>query len=162
MDRCATTQMFEKHETDRRLVLRMPATLEAIDSADDYLAQYLTVHAIPVDAFAARILLRESLLNAVTHGSGKDPARRVLFEVAVGDDSMTLAAADDGPGFEWRTRTPGFDVLGDGGRGLALMELYSDEMVFNDAGNRVEFRKYFRTPAAATPASEAERTESVQ
>lgn len=133
--------MVNVEETDNRFQLTMPATLENIDEADDRVAAYLLDKHTHVDVFAMRILLRESLLNAVTHGSGKDPDKSVKLDLEIGPTSVSMYVKDTGAGFEWRNYQGDFDIDGDGGRGLALMKIYSDEMVYNEAGNEVTIRK---------------------
>ena len=97
-----------------------------------------------------RILVRESLLNAVIHGSGKDASKTVTVDVIVDAQSITLHVEDEGPGFSPPTREVAFDILGDGGRGLPLLQIYSDELQWNDRGNRVSVRKRI---AGSTPAA---------
>ena len=127
--------------------MRMPAVLESIDEVDDRVVAYLTALQAPVDIFAVRILLRESLMNAVTHGSGKDAGKHVYAELEVDTDGLTLTVRDSGSGFSRENRTSDFDVLdGDGGRGVALMSVYADEMTYNDKGNEVVLRKNFEVP----------------
>ncbi len=150
--------MIEVTQTDSGLALRMAATLDAIDEADDCVTAYLRSHEVPVDEFAARILLREALLNAVTHGSEKDPGKTVTLGLVLDGHGLTMTVEDSGAGFAWRDRSKTLDVLADGGRGLALMETFSDSMEFNERGNRVVLRKEFGTPAA-TPGGPGDRHE---
>lgn len=139
--------MFAVNETESRFELTMSATLEGIDQADDRLAAYLQAHNVPVDVFGLRILLREAMLNAVTHGSGKDPNKSVALTVYLGTADITMTVEDSGEGFAWASRNPGFETLdGDGGRGLALMGIYADELKFNEQGNRVVLKKKLRDP----------------
>ncbi len=143
--------MFELVENDEKFDLQMSATLELIDKADDRLAAFLKEKHWPVDLFAVRILLRESLLNAVTHGSGKDPNKNVSFELAKTDEGVEMRICDSGPGFEWqdRDRDHEVEVLSDGGRGIALMEIYADELKYNDVGNELVLKKCFTSQSAA-------------
>lgn len=117
------------------------ATLEEIDRADAFVSDFLTRQAVCVDRFAMRILLREAMLNAVIHGSGKDPRKRVELRVCCSSDCVELVVEDGGPGFIWQDRETQFDVVGDGGRGLALMQIYATEMEFNSRGNRITLRR---------------------
>lgn len=133
--------MLDVTQTDREIGIRMPATLEAIDEADDRVTACLRTWAAPVDVFATRILLREALLNAVTHGSDKDPGKTVSLTLGKDPTGLTMVVEDSGPGFAWQARRRTMDVLADGGRGLALMELYSDGMAFNEKGNRLVLHK---------------------
>ncbi len=142
--------MFQVEETTTGLQVRMSATLSNIDDADDRVAMFLREKAQNVDQFAVRILLRESVLNAVTHGSGKDPERMVILNVETMQEFVELRVQDPGVGFDWRSHSRDHDVevLSDGGRGIALMEIYSDEMIYNDSGNKLTLRKYYSTQTA--------------
>ena len=82
--------MFEINHNDQSFRIKMSATLENIDTADDKLAEYLTDRKIPVDVFALRIILRESLLNAVTHGSGVNPEENVSFDLNIDNSRVTV------------------------------------------------------------------------
>lgn len=127
----------------------MAACLRNIDEADAQLSRFLDVQDVPVDRFALRILLREALLNAVTHGSAQDEQREVRMDVTLEPAAVEMAVEDDGPGFAWIDRGTDFDICGDGGRGLALMQMYSTEMSFNNRGNRVVLRRAYDRPGAA-------------
>lgn len=142
--------MFQIVKSASGFSLTMSATLANIDEADQALVAFLDEVSVPVDRFTVRILLREALLNGVTHGSNTDPSRLVLMDVSIDERGLTLTVEDSGPGFIWQNREATFDIVGDGGRGLALMRIYSTHMEFNDKGNRVTLRKDF-APAAATP-----------
>ncbi len=139
-------------ERNDSIQIRMPAVLENIDRADEKICEFIKTHQLPIDLFAVRILLREALLNAVTHGSGKNPKRSVYLFFGWDESGVELVVKDHGPGFAWQTHRGEFDVLGDGGRGLALMRIYSDEMSYNDCGNQVRLRKRYSVPADGTVA----------
>ena len=135
--------MFDVKTEGKHLRIEMSATLENIDGADERASSFLAATHAPIDLFATRILLRESMLNAVTHGSGCDPSQIVRLDVEVDDLGVVLTVEDTGPGFIWQDRQTEFDILGDGGRGLALMQLYASEMNYNEAGNRVVLRRTY-------------------
>lgn len=130
--------MFDIEHTERALRITMLPSFENIDRADAACAAELDRRHAPVNAFAVRILLREAVLNAVTHGCGEMPDGLVRMALVFGDEEATLIVEDNGPGFIWENRNDGFDVTGDGGRGLPLMKIYASEMRYNEAGNRVE------------------------
>ncbi len=150
--------MFEVIGTEDRFQIEMSATLEGIDRADEQLVAYLRANDVAVDVFGLRILLRESMLNAVTHGRGKDSDKTVRLDLAVDSTGVTLTVEDSGPGFAWSDHSQAFDDLdGDGGRGLALMRIYSDEMSYNEQGNQVVLRKCFKDSVSGG-ASECHQT----
>lgn len=135
--------MFETRQTQTSFHVRMSATLENIDRADEAMVEFMKSRDAPVDLFAVRILLREGMLNAVVHGSGQDPDLSVTMDVELDSEGVELTIEDTGPGFIWQNRSTSFDLMGDGGRGLPLMQMYSSRMAFNETGNRVTFwRKY--------------------
>lgn len=136
--------MIETNKTDHTFQLKMSATLENINVADDLLTKHLKQIELPVDLFAMRILLRESLLNAVTHGSNSDSANEISLNLEIGSDSLTIRVCDGGEGFAWGEDWKEPDNLTEGGRGLALMKIYSDHITFNQKGNEVILQKKFK------------------
>ena len=137
--------MLEFSDKNQDFHLKMSATLENIDIADDLFAEHLVSKAVPVDHFSLRILLREALLNAVTHGSGTNPAKYVHLELKVGSNETVMKVCDSGPGFPWREHKEDIDNLEEGSRGLALMKIYSDSLDFNDIGNEVIMKIHLKT-----------------
>lgn len=135
--------MFNWVESEAGIELTMAATLENIDQADERLAAFIDRHKVPVDGFAIRILLRESLLNAVTHGSGLKAERAVRMYCTKEPSQLVLRVEDEGAGFDWRAQGHEFDVMGDGGRGVAIMHMYSDDITFNESGNCITLRRRF-------------------
>jgi len=145
--------MFEIRPTERGFEVSMSAELTNIDLADRRMAEFLDRAGAPLDRFAVRILLREALLNAVTHGSGQDPGMTVRLTMFLDDDGMVMEVEDQGPGFIWQNRDMVFDVCGDGGRGLPIMQIYSSEMTYNDAGNRLVIRRRYESGCACARAT---------
>ena len=136
--------MFEQKNLPQGVRTIMSAELTNIDRADDWLTDYLAQKHWPIDIFAMRILLREALLNAVTHGSGEDPAKMVEMDIVVGEQKLTMIVRDEGEGFIWNPDAwVDISELDEGGRGLSLMQLYSDVMIYNEKGNQVTLEKCF-------------------
>ena len=136
--------MFDTNKTKHGIDLKMSATLENINLADDLLTEHIKQMDISVDLFAVRILLRESLLNAVTHGSDLDSDNEVSLKLEMGSDSLILCVGDCGEGFPWGEDWKKPDNLTEGGRGLALMKIYSDHITFNQKGNEVILQKNYK------------------
>lgn len=142
--------MFEVNELANGLECRFSAVLSQIDRADELLTAFLENRQVAVDAFAMRILLREALLNAITHGSGDDPAKQVTMTVTLEAEGVELVVQDDGAGFTWQSRDCALDVEGDGGRGIPIMQIYSDTMYYNQAGNRVTLSRLYTPSTTAS------------
>ncbi len=142
--------MFEAKKTETSFSVMMSATLENIDKADDSMAEFLDSLDISIDKFGLRIILRESVLNAVTHGSHEDPEKTVNLNLEVEYGGVSMTVSDQGDGFDVceAIETPG--PLSESGRGLALMKMYSDEMDYNAKGTVVILRKSFKQAEPAT------------
>jgi anti-sigma regulatory factor (Ser/Thr protein kinase) len=90
------------------------------------------------DRFAAELLLREALTNAVVHGCRARPAGRIRCV-------LLMIVEDGGGGFDWRAawnRPP--DGEADSGRGLEIFRRYASRVRFSPRGNAVAIVKRFR------------------
>lgn len=91
--------------------------------------------------FAAEISLDEALKNAVTHGNGRDPSRKVLVEYSVSIDRFFVRIEDEGSGYEPSKNRDPTAVEHHGephGRGLLLMHHFMTEVRLIPPGNCVE------------------------
>ena len=88
--------------------------------------------------FSVELVTRESLCNAVIHGNGCDPEKKIYLELRIGTLWIRLQVADEGAGFNWRRerKTPRDETVADG-RGLAIYARYAGRTAFNRRGNRV-------------------------
>lgn len=135
--------MLDVRKSNRIFRLTMSASLENIDEADDCLAAYLKEMRLPVELFVVRILLRESLLNAVTHGSDSDPTKSVSLVCKHNKTKLTIQVTDSGPGFPWKEQEVYSHNLDEGGRGLELMKIYADGLEYNRKGNQITLTKNY-------------------
>lgn len=132
-----------KEQAENQLKLELPATFESIDLAEQATVEFLEEKNVHADLFGIRIILREALLNAVIHGSSKDSEKLVQYVLDISDgDEVKLEICDSGPGFAREGKLGRIETLSDGGRGLNIMEIYSDEMIFNEQGNHLTLVKY--------------------
>lgn len=126
-----------------RITRTLAPSLRAVDRVCADVRKRLKPHASAADWYGVELLLREALTNAVLHGSGHEPHRRVRCEVRIGPRKARLAVADDGPGFDWRAALAA-DTRDTAtcGRGLKIYGLYADRVSFNDAGNRIVLERW--------------------
>jgi serine/threonine-protein kinase RsbW len=94
------------------------------------------------------IALREALANAVIHGNGEDPSKRVYVTCrCYADGEASITIADEGQGFDTSTvadpTTPSHR-LAMHGRGIYLMKTLMDEVSFEEGGVVVRMRKNSR------------------
>jgi serine/threonine-protein kinase RsbW len=94
--------------------------------------------------FAAELLVREALNNAVVHGCRSDPRNSFRCALRLNLRRLTIAVEDSGDGFDWRAAV---EMRGGGpaasGRGLDILFHYATRVRFNDKGNAVTIVKRF-------------------
>jgi anti-sigma regulatory factor (Ser/Thr protein kinase) len=120
---------------------RVPSSTESIGTAIRRLNLFLKHYEVSEQsASQAMIILRELLVNAITHGNKGNDATpvRVLLE-HVQNNRFKIEVEDMGAGFnhaEIDTVIPD-NPKAISNRGYALVKAYSDYFEFNDKGNRV-------------------------
>jgi signal transduction histidine kinase len=120
----------------------LAATLAAVE--EFFVEFHHRSHALKgrANCFAAELLVREALTNAVVHGCGADPARQVRCFLRLRGDRLLIAVADDGDGFDWRSARSSAATIGDSsGRGVSILYRYANHVRFNDRGNLVAMIK---------------------
>ena len=129
-------------ECEMRMAL--PATLQAVEEFLRNSARQRQAMLDRVDCFAAELLVREALTNAVVHGCHADPANRSAVPCgsragACSSWSKTMAMVSTGarPGV-----VPG--AFPDcSGRGIEILSKYANRVRYNDRGNVVTIIKRF-------------------
>ncbi len=118
--------------------MRISAELDNIDLACREAKRLFAKRGLEQDCFPALLVLREALSNAVIHGSGCDATKNVYCDLSFQGDLLTITVEDEGEGFSWRGchNTPP-SPNAEGGRGVCIMQNYSQKVDFNDQGNKV-------------------------
>ena len=88
--------------------------------------------------------LVEALNNAIEHGSGHDPSKKIQCCVACDHErGMLIVVRDPGPGFD-PTSIPspvvGQNLFATGGRGIYLINQLMDEVRFEKGGTEIHMR----------------------
>lgn len=94
--------------------------------------------------FAVKLALEESLNNAIRHGNGSDPGKRIKLEFDVNSERVTITVTDEGAGFcPDCVPDPRADenLEKPSGRGIMLIRAYMDDVRFNERGNQVHMVK---------------------
>jgi serine/threonine-protein kinase RsbW len=76
----------------------------------------------------------EATTNAIIHGNKSDPSKKVVIDVYVKDDYVTIKVKDEGTGFDSSKipdPTAPENLLKDSGRGVYLMRIYMDDLKYN-------------------------------
>jgi anti-sigma regulatory factor (Ser/Thr protein kinase) len=122
--------------------MELPAELASVE--EFFVEFHRRSHALMdrANCFAAELLVREALTNAVVHGCGEDPTKSVLCWLRLRGDRLLIAVADGGEGFDWRiARHKLTEHAGSSGRGVGILYRYSDHVRYSDKGNVVTMLK---------------------
>lgn len=98
----------------------------------------------PRCVFGIRLALEEAMVNAVKHGNGGEPSRRVFVSYDVNPDRIVVRVRDEGVGFnpdKVPDPTSPDRVCLPCGRGIMLMRAYLDEVTYSEQGNEVQLVK---------------------
>lgn len=105
-----------------------------VSSVKEYLVQFGVTHLADIN-----VVLRELLINAIEHGNGKDRTKTVSCQIAnLGGARFQITIEDQGAGFDHGSKDLTMPKPGASrSRGLALINSFTDQLEFNDQGNRV-------------------------
>ena len=113
--------------------IELPARLDAVGDAGDWMSAWLAPRAVPADTvFAMRLCLEEALANIAMHGGGGISVRSSLAEEP---GRLVLSISDDGQPFDPVTAAlpEGQEI---GGNGLLLLRRYCRDLGYRREGNR--------------------------
>lgn len=134
--------MFAAQRFSTDLNIRMSAELSNIDKACLEARSFLQEFSLDSIAFDVLLGMRETLANAVLHGSHSNPALEVSFRMSLEGDALVLAIEDQGAGFNWRQKAPSApSPESTHGRGLPILHTYFDSFTYNDRGSKIVLTK---------------------
>jgi serine/threonine-protein kinase RsbW len=118
------------------------------------------------DIFAIHLAVEEALANAIHHGNCCDPHKSVGVVFRTTPQSFLAEITDQGTGFDHSCLadpTALENIDRPCGRGVMLMRLYMDYVIFNHSGTTVEMCKHREsTPESngrgVAPAAESDRS----
>lgn len=112
----------------------------------DQLLHHLQAQSWPDrDVFGVQLAVEEALVNAIKHGNGFAPEKKVQFHCLLADDMVRIVISDEGSGFD-PNRLP--DPTAPErlecpcGRGVMLMRAFMSRVEFNERGNQVCMEKH--------------------
>jgi serine/threonine-protein kinase RsbW len=96
------------------------------------------------DVFATRLILEETIVNALRHGNKSDPRKRVHVRFSVRRHRLLVQVEDEGRGFDpdqVPDPTDPENLDKPTGRGLLLIRHYANWVHYNERGNCVTLCK---------------------
>lgn len=122
--------------------LVLSSSFEEIEKVESYvksLQERLDFHN---DEFARIMLaLSEAVTNAIVHGNEEEESKSVTIRSRLENEGrLKISVEDEGKGFD-REELPDplkeENLLKEGGRGVYLIEQYTDGMEYNEKGTRI-------------------------
>ncbi len=157
---------------EKRLLFRIENDISRVQPLVSALVAEIKISCrIPRSQFPGmRMGLHELIVNAIEHGNlelaselkdhhnymdilkrrAAQPrfcARRVTVEVIIAANAFSCVISDQGPGFDWRSLPDPTDpenLFKPHGRGVIMAGNFFDEFFFNESGNQVTVRKFFK------------------
>ena len=120
-----------------------PSEISRISPLVDYFVRMIELAGcIPGEEVEVELALREAVSNAVIHGNGVDPRKRVHVTCCcTPGDGVSMVVGDEGPGFDPSEIPDHVSPDSEHGRGILLMKFYMDEVSFEKGGTEVHMRK---------------------
>jgi len=85
--------------------------------------------------FRFMLAVSEAFTNALVHGNGKDPSKRVFLVVDINSERLLADVSDEGKrGLEAIPGRRPADLLAENGRGIPLIRHYAQEVKFAETG----------------------------
>jgi len=137
---------FDQDHLEPRLSVEIPGQVEAITPAVDQVLGVTREMGCATDKeFEVETALREALANAVRHGCGRDPSKKVQVCVACDDArGMLIVVRDPGPGFDPKDipdPVQGENLFSAGGRGIFLINQLMDQVSYGEGGTEIRMLK---------------------
>ena len=123
------------------LYRELPSRFEELDALVEATQAFMDEATDDEDlAYRVTLLASEAVTNAIKHGNGLDPSKKVVMHLVAHPDRFELTVEDEGGGFdESEVANPLADdhLLESSGRGIFLMRQLADEVSTELDGRRM-------------------------
>jgi serine/threonine-protein kinase RsbW len=145
-DPFGSTQAVRSNESAWRFTTIIPADPTIISTVVDRVTRMLNKRKwLDEDVTAVQVALIEAVANAIRHGCRGDITKHVQCSVHCDEsDELVIVVRDPGGGFDPAGVPDPLDpaqLLEPSGRGIFLMRVHMDDVLFTDGGREVQMRK---------------------
>jgi len=126
------------------VVDRISASYKEVDIFCLKVKKVIKEHGLDKELFSLQLMLREGLINAVTHGCNNKRDLKIDCSLLIYDNEYIIEIGDPGKGFEWETPGTEINLEDASGRGLSIIDKYSTSFKFNEKGNKLTIRKIIK------------------
>ena len=147
--------------TEKRVSYTLDSTLDSVDKAEDAAAKLAASAGFSEeDRYRIAIAVREAAVNAVLHGNGSNPQKKMTVSYENTGDSLVITIADQGNGLDPKCIPDPLapeNLLKQSGRGIFLIRSFMDEVRFRalEPGTEITLIKH----VGGAPAGVKEETQ---
>jgi serine/threonine-protein kinase RsbW len=129
----------------------VPSDLSYVLGINHLVSTLLKEFAFPATDYRINIPLAcdEAITNAMIHGNGSDPDKKVSVQIYISSSRIKLRIKDQGEGFDVErvaNPTEGENLMRASGRGVYLMRSIMDTVEYKDGGRVLELEKANTNP----------------
>jgi len=145
--------------TKHRLSYTLDSTLETVESAEQTATRVAADAGFDEDeVMRIAMAVREAAVNAVLHGNGYDPAKKVMLNFERTNDDLVITIRDQGHGLDM-SKIPDplapENLLKSSGRGIFLIRSFMDEVHIQPSQTGTEIKLVKRVHGGSADGKEA-------
>lgn len=121
--------------------IELTSQLESLTKIEQCIDELREQYVISEDEYGnILIAITEAVNNAITHGNGLNPDKKVCLKVGGSSEEVCFVIEDEGIGFDYNnvpdpTLPENIEKLN--GRGIFLMKTLADEVTFEKNGSKI-------------------------
>jgi serine/threonine-protein kinase RsbW len=128
----------------------MESTLESVNKAEEMAEKAASQAGFDEDARGGiSMAVREAMINAVMHGNGYSPEKRVKLSFEQSGDNLVITIRDEGQGMDPENIPDPLapeNLMKQSGRGIFLMRAFMDDVKFRKLEPGTEITLIKRVP----------------
>jgi serine/threonine-protein kinase RsbW len=134
------------HRGNVRLDFLIPSDLSYVLGVNHLVSMLLKEFSFPAPDYRINVPLAcdEGITNAIMHGNGSDPEKKVSIQIYISSSRIKIRIMDQGDGFDAGTvadPTNSENLMRPSGRGVYLMRSIMDTVEYKDGGRVLELEK---------------------
>jgi serine/threonine-protein kinase RsbW len=151
------------HRGSVRLDFLIPSDLSYVLGVNHLVSMLLKEFSFPAPEYRINIPLAcdEAITNAIIHGNGSDPEKKVSIQIYISSSRIKVRIKDQGEGFDVASvadPTEGTNILRPSGRGVYLMRSIMGSVEYKEGGRVLELEKANASPNGRPGKENSNRT----
>jgi serine/threonine-protein kinase RsbW len=128
--------------------IEIPSSIENLTIIEKLVDEMAETIKFDSDLYANILVsVTEAVKNSIVHGNHSDISKAVIIEYSYTEYQILFVVTDFGAGFNhYQVADPTLpdNIEKETGRGIFLMNCLADQVIYNDTGNEVSLRFYYK------------------